>query len=53
MQAAYEWFNTSSNYAIYDSNITVLNPYIGGACTVRWTIRADFGQAHTKKPRVA
>ncbi|KAG8215428.1 glycoside hydrolase family 16 protein [Butyriboletus roseoflavus] len=29
--AAYKWVNTSNNLAIYDPNITVLNPYIGGA----------------------
>ncbi|KAH0834148.1 beta-glucan synthesis-associated protein-domain-containing protein [Lanmaoa asiatica] len=29
--AAYQWLNTSDNFAIYDSTVTVLNPYIGGA----------------------
>ncbi|KAF8555182.1 glycoside hydrolase family 16 protein [Imleria badia] len=29
--AAYAWFNTTDNYAIYDPNNTVLNPYVGGA----------------------
>ncbi|KAF8127642.1 glycoside hydrolase family 16 protein [Boletus edulis] len=28
--AAYQWFNTSGNFDIYDPNITVLNPYVGG-----------------------
>lgn len=42
IQAAYQWFNTSGNFAIYDSNITVLNPYVGGAYTsTRWTIWTD------------
>lgn len=31
MNAAYEWYNTSGNFAITNPSITTLNPYMGGA----------------------
>lgn len=31
IQAGYKWLDTADNFAIYDPNTTVLNPYTGGA----------------------